>query len=284
MNRHWLPLLLLLALSACQLVPALAPTATPLPTATLAPLPTSTRPAPTALPTSAPIPTLTLAATPLPSGPLLLVSQTLAESKTKPAYTFTVNYPQIQNAGSPGLTAFNQASQKLATDLMASYQANIKNNPPIATPEPGLPGSFMEAKYQVIHGSDGLLSIRFTIADYWSGAAHPNSYSMVLNFNLITGQPLALKDLFLPGAGYLQTIADFCAADLQKRDRLGFPEGVAPKAENFQNWAIADQGLIFYFDPYQVAAYAMGPQKVSIPYSALKPILNPTGPLAPLLQ
>ncbi len=102
---------------------------------------------------------------------------------------------------------------------------------------------------------------------------------MVLNFNLITGQPLALQDLFLPGASYLQTIADFCAADLQKRDRLGFPEGVAPKAENFQNWAIADQGLIFYFDPYQVAAYAMGPSQVMMPYTALKGMLDPAGAL-----
>jgi hypothetical protein len=44
--------------------------------------------------------------------------------------------------------------------------------------------------------------------------------------------------------------------------------------------AITKKGLWITFDPYQVAAYAAGPQTVLVPYSALKDIIKPDGPVA----
>lgn len=281
MKRYYMLLFLILGLSGCQFLPAQAPTATalPSPTASAVPRPTDSTP-PTILPTAhtipspVPIPT----ATQVPAAPILLVSQAIADANTNPAYTFKVHYPQIDNASSPAALAFNQTSKKMAEDLLASYQKNLKTY--VSTPDPSFSSSFMETDYQVIHGTDGLLSILFSVSDYWSGAAHPNSYSMVMNFNLMAGKKIDLKDLFLPNVNYLQIISDYCAADLKKRDRLEFPEGVLPKAENFQNWVFADQGLIFYFDPYQVASYAMGPSQVMVPYAALKSAVDSAGPLA----
>jgi hypothetical protein len=284
MKRNYLLLLLILGLSACQFLPGQAPTATALPpAASAAPTPTDSFP-----PTTIPIALSTSTQPPVPSAsavvaaPILLVSQAIADANTNPAYTFKVHYPQIDSASSSAALTFNQMSKKMAEDLLASYQKNLKSY--VSTPDPVFSPSFMETDYQVIHGTDGLLSILFSVSDYWSGAAHPNSYSMVMNFNLITGKPIVLKDLFLPNVNYLQFISDYCAADLKKRDRLEFPEGVLPKAENFQNWVIADQGLIFYFDPYQVAAYAMGPSQVVVPYAALKNAADPAGPLAVYLK
>jgi len=40
------------------------------------------------------------------------------------------------------------------------------------------------------------------------------------------------------------------------------------------------EGLRITFDPYQVAAYAAGPQVLFIPYSELQSISNPQGPIA----
>jgi hypothetical protein len=42
--------------------------------------------------------------------------------------------------------------------------------------------------------------------------------------------------------------------------------------------------LLITFDEYQVAPYAAGPQKVAIPYSELRALINPQGPLGKLSQ
>ena len=55
--------------------------------------------------------------------------------------------------------------------------------------------------------------------------------------------------------------------------------GAGPHADNYRAWAITKKGLWITFDPYQVAAYAAGPQYVLVPYSALKDIIKPDGPI-----
>jgi hypothetical protein len=37
--------------------------------------------------------------------------------------------------------------------------------------------------------------------------------------------------------------------------------------------------MLVFFDPYQVAPYAAGPQAVTIPYAALADVADPAGPL-----
>jgi len=193
----------------------------------------------------------------------------------------TVDYPQFDGATTAQLQAFNQFSEQKAHDLLNTYQTQLANPP--GTPDPNFYPSFMQATYQVTNGTDGLLSVLYTVADYWSGAAHPNQYARVLNYNLIIGQEIVLADLFLPGTNYLQVISDYCVTDLKKRDRLMFDAGAQPQTDNYQNWNITPQGLLISFDPYQVAPYAMGPSTVTIPYGYLNHFLNPAGPLAPLI-
>ncbi|HXR98967.1 MAG TPA: RsiV family protein, partial [Pyrinomonadaceae bacterium] len=56
-------------------------------------------------------------------------------------------------------------------------------------------------------------------------------------------------------------------------------KGAAAKADNYQGWTITKRGLGIYFDPYQVGPYAAGPQFVLVPYSDLKDLINPDGPV-----
>jgi hypothetical protein len=56
--------------------------------------------------------------------------------------------------------------------------------------------------------------------------------------------------------------------------------GAGPRADNYRAWNITRKGLWITFDPYQVAAYAAGPQNILVPYSVLKDIIKPDGPIA----
>jgi hypothetical protein len=128
--------------------------------------------------------------------------------------------------------------------------------------------------------------VEFEISDYEQGAAHPNSYAEMLNYDLKNGKQLKLSDLFKPGAKYLQPIATYCVADLKKQAKEKglldeeIEKGAAASPKNYQSWTITRSGLGIYFDPYQVGPYAAGPQSVLVPYSSLKDLINPEGPIA----
>jgi hypothetical protein len=267
----WIFLVCMLGLSGCQLLPGQSPT----PAGTIPPAGVTSLPA-TAVPTSIQAPT------PTPAKPLLLVSKLLSETGTQPVYKINIRYPEIEGANGAGPLAFNQETQKLAQDMLAAYRKDFQQISSV----PENPGSYssMDLNYSVMHGEHGLLSVQFTLSFYFAGAAHPNMGRLGLNFDLIRAQKIEMAQLFQPGTDYLKAIADYCTADLKKQNRLEFPDGALPKAENYQNWNITKEGLLISFDPYQVGPYAMGPSLVTIPYPALKGILKSDGPLAVLLK
>jgi hypothetical protein len=139
-------------------------------------------------------------------------------------------------------------------------------------------------KYALSFQCADLFSINFDISFYASGAAHPGHYSITVNYDLGQSKELALSDLFLPNSNYLETISSYCIAELGKQPFFEgpFAEGAQPTPENYHNWNITPDGLLITFDEYQVAPYAAGPQKVTVPYSALQTLINTQGPLGKL--
>src|SRR5215208_7290909 len=83
----------------------------------------------------------------------------------------------------------------------------------------GSMGSDLSVSYTVNLAQDDLVSIKFDVGSYYQGAAHPNSYSEVLNYDLKNGKLLKLSDLFKPDAKFLQAIANYCIADLKKQGK-----------------------------------------------------------------
>ena len=151
-------------------------------------------------------------------------------------------------------------------------------------------GSDLGIGYEIALAQDDLVSVRFDVGSYYQGAAHPNSYTQVVNYDLKNGKPIKLADLFQPGAKYLQAISAFCIAELKKQsgekglleDQI--KEGAAPTAKNYQSWTISKKGLGINFDAYQVGPYAAGPQFVLVPYSAIKDLIKPDGPIGQFAQ
>ena len=131
--------------------------------------------------------------------------------------------------------------------------------------------------YETFNFSEDVLSLKFTIYDY-TGGAHGNTTFRTLTFDLAAGRELALGDLFQPGVDPLATVAPIVLADLQTQlgdmtDASWLEMGTAPVPENYASWVLAEDALIFFFPPYQVAAYAAGPQTVTIPLSDLTFVL-----------
>lgn len=218
-------------------------------------------------------------------GGMKIASKRTSSKNKKPAYTIEAQFPQIEGSTAAGVVGFN----KTINSMVASQIADFKKDAADADFSGATNESGLTINYEITYASNVLISVAFTVSPYFAGAAHPNHYTSVLNYDLKTGKPIALADVFKPGSNYLQVLANYCIAQLKKRlgemsDISTINQGASAKRDNYQNWNIGRKGLEITFDPYQVAAYAAGPQRVIARYDALKNLLNPSGPIAPLAK
>jgi hypothetical protein len=216
-----------------------------------------------------------------------LVSKQIKESNKKLMYEVDALYPQLNGGNNPNFEKFNQAARALVTKKVAGFKKDMAAEEGEDPRPEGSMGSNLTVGYDLLLARDDLISVKFDIGSYYQGAAHPNSYSDAINYDLKNGKQLKLADLFKPGSKFLQAIANYCIADLKKQLReksLNLPEediqkGAAPTTKNYQSWTISRRGLGINFDAYQVAPYAAGPHFVLVPYSTLKDLINPEGPV-----
>jgi uncharacterized protein DUF3298/peptidoglycan-N-acetylmuramic acid deacetylase PdaC-like protein len=225
-----------------------------------------------------------------------IVSRQIKEKNKKLKYEVAVDYPQLAGSTDPNFEKFNQTVRSLVNRHVGGFKKDMVSAESEPTPDSTVSppvyedtGSDITIGYTVALAKNDLISIQFVVSSYYAGAAHPNSSSEVVNFDLKNGKQLKLAELFQPGAKYVQAISNYCVKDLtalaQKQgadgmlDEQWIQRGAGSDLKNYQNWTITKKGLSITFDTYQVAAYAAGPQNVVVPYSALKDITKPDGPV-----
>ncbi|MDQ1639834.1 MAG: hypothetical protein QOF62_3173 [Pyrinomonadaceae bacterium] len=219
-----------------------------------------------------------------------IIARQIKEKNKKLKYEIDVEYPQLSGSTDPNAEKFNQAARGLVTKQVNAFRAQMTEMAGEENPTGSETGSDLGAGYTIALAQDDLISVQFDIGGYSAGAAHPNSYTDVINFDLRNGRQLKLADLFKPGAKYLQALSAYCIQDLKKQSKAKGEDGMldddwiqrgaGSQANNFRSWTITKNGLGINFDSYQVAPYAAGPQFVLVPYSALKDLIKPDGPVA----
>jgi hypothetical protein len=224
------------------------------------------------------------------SGGLLnLVSKAKKEENKKDHYEYEVDYPQLEGVKDARTEGFNKAVLNIVNAHVSRFKKEAPEGFDATIPDAQPNGLWID--YDVTLANDAVISVVFNESEYESGAAHPNSFSTTLNYDLQNSKEIKLRDLFNANSNYLQTISTQCqrilAARLKKQDAYieeTVKEGTAPKAENFQSWNITRKGLLFNFDPYEVAAYALGPQDALVSYENLKGLLKSDSPIAAFLD
>ena len=213
----------------------------------------------------------------------------IKEDNKKLRYAVDAEYPEIQ--GDSRFDKFNQEARAMITKDVAAFKSS-------ETAEEGeesgdLPAetqsSTLDIGYQIHFATADLISVEFREGEYSRGAAHGNSVTAVLNYDVKNGRKIALADLFNPKTNYLGVLSNYSKKELKDKltkdemfDEDMVKSGTEPTADNYAAWTITRRGLYITFDPYQVAAYAAGPQSVLVPYSVLKDIIKPDGPVGGL--
>ena len=139
---------------------------------------------------------------------------------------------------------------------------------------------FLERKAFVLRTTPNLLSLSFSERSYLGGA---QSLATVryLNLDPATGARKLLADVLKEGS-----LADAISlAETRFRQVRGIAEGATLKDAGFtfendafvltDNFAVRDDGLAFYYNPYDVAPYAMGATEIVLSQDEVRSLLKP---------
>ena len=133
--------------------------------------------------------------------------------------------------------------------------------------------------YEEFAFSDTIVSLKFTVYEY-TGGAHGNTFFQTFVFDLDSEQGLILEDLFVEEFLPFEAISPLVQADLMEQlgefaDSQWIEDGTGVNPNNYLNFVVTGESLLFFFPPYQVAPYAAGPLTVEIPLAELDAILVP---------
>ena len=145
---------------------------------------------------------------------------------------------------------------------------------------PGMSYEDQTATY-VLCRQDNLLSLGFFHYNF-SGGAHGNYGTTGASYDLRTGRRLRYDDIFLPAA-QAQLPALLAAA---VRPLVGLKPGepldqqlLVPKMPVTHNVLLTPGGVVFVYQPYEIASYAQGEVRVFLPLAAVQSLLQPGLPL-----
>src|SRR5688572_25797749 len=137
------------------------------------------------------------------SGGVELIAKQIKDSNKKLNYEIDAQYPQFTGgAANPNFEKFNQTVRAAVMKEVSEFKKAVAPEEGQEPPPEDSMGSSLGIGYEIALAQDDLISVKFDVGSYYQGAAHPNSYTHVVNYDLKNGKPIKLADLFNPGAKY----------------------------------------------------------------------------------
>lgn len=137
-------------------------------------------------------------------------------------------------------------------------------------------GWALERDIKVAFKDRNTISLEFFEYSFMGGA-HPNTAKTYQSFNLKTGEKIVIQDSTI--LNQLTKIAE-----KEFRRMRNIPDDKPPSNAGFwfekdefylnDNFAIIDEGLIFYFNPYEIGPYALGPTEILLKGDQLGDIIK----------
>lgn len=174
-------------------------------------------------------------------------------------YTFPTDYPD-----QPALTAY-------LTQTRDGF-VNVA----------GVPGSsnqpyVLDAKgtgYRTGPDDAGTRSMVFEVYEN-VGGAHPQTWFKTFNWDVAKKAPITFDSLFAPGTRPLDVIFPIVQSDISRQLGVDAPVSAADGLDpaKYQEFAITDDSVIFYFGQGEIMAGAGGALQATIPRSTIAPML-----------
>lgn len=141
----------------------------------------------------------------------------------------------------------------------------------------------------IVYNNHFIVTIQTEIYSY-TGSAHPNSKTTYANFNSTNGKRIFLIDLLKDN--YEEELNKIAARIFRKVNGLTIDQNLEEAGYWFvdnkfslnDNFGIKDDGLLFYFNAYEIAPYSMGQTEVFVPYSNIENLIAPNSLLSAVVD
>ena len=115
-------------------------------------------------------------------------------------------------------------------------------------------------EFKVYRFSKDVVSFRFSSYASYDGYAHGTEQINTMTWNLKDGSRYALRDVF-EKSDYLNSLSGMVYGGLKKNkvysseiERMFLKEGVTPSEDNFKNFALDGDRILFFFNRYQIGS------------------------------
>lgn len=129
---------------------------------------------------------------------------------------------------------------------------------------------FVERRCSWIKSGKGMLAAKIESEDYLGGA-HPSRTRRYRTYLIESGAALKLSEVFLPhGVDHVKALLH----QMAKRDPRALSSDTLELAPS-DEFALTPDGVLFAFQPYELAAYVDSPRDILLPWTDLLAQLNP---------
>lgn len=142
-----------------------------------------------------------------------------------------------------------------------------------------------EQNFSLYRPGSAAVSVEMNLYTF-TGGAHGNGSTYAVLVDLRTGRELKPESAFIAGGEWLRTVTAIVAADLKKQfvTNPGFDDALEPAklAELMAEpgrYLFKPDALEIIFNQYDVGPYSSGTYQVTIPYSRLRSLIRPDGPI-----
>ncbi|MDR9404500.1 MAG: DUF3298 and DUF4163 domain-containing protein [Halothece sp. Uz-M2-17] len=211
------------------------------------------------------------------------------ETENQPCFEVMINYPQFQGDNSGIVEIVNEFIQTKVVQSISGYNFSDNDEKKKQDLDQIVQEIFIDFN-QSLQDAPRMIANHWTIelngekssetentitvllSEYsYLGGAHPNSYQTYLNFNKETGEIISLEDLVREKEIVLQ-IAEkrfrevYEIAPNRPLSDAGLFDNQLTLPENF---AITKEGLLFFYNTYEIGPYATGTYEFIIPWEQL---------------
>ena len=188
------------------------------------------------------------------------------------------------------LFSMSEDSDPDSINFNAEMESFIKDSEEFINEYPGATLSwFIERTGEVKLNRANIFSIDYMEYSY-TGGAHANTMVEFRNYDLSNGDEITLDEIIPPdkqnqltkiGEAEFRILKELSAeADLGQAG-FWFENNKFYLNDNF---LITDSSLVFYYNNYEITAYAFGPTELIIPYSKIKTLVDDKSLIKPLLE
>lgn len=137
----------------------------------------------------------------------------------------------------------------------------------------------LERVVNVAYSSSRFVCFKFVETSYLGGA-HPNTNCYYANYDLTTGAKLELKDIFVEG--FESKLFPLAEKKFREARGLKPSESLEDAGYHFpdnkfrinNNLGFTNDGIIFFYNPYEVAPYSFGATIVELAYKEIEGLIR----------